>query len=553
MSPMTTTTPPRTPARQRLSRARATAISALAAAGLIAACVAPGEAPGASGAGGQLEEDREVVIALATEPDTLNPVLGHARWGDGKVVEGLLTLGADLQPAPLLASALPEISADGLTYTFTLRKGVRFHDGSKLRAADVVATYTAALDPAVGSPVAADLTAIERIEAPDSSTVRFTLRHPQASFLTATVLGIVPADSLATPDLAASESARTPIGTGPYRVDSWRPGEQLVLTAFDKYWGSAPHVERAAFVFVADDSSRAARLAAGEVDAAVLPAQSLSRFETDEAFEVVRRETADYRALVMPEAGPVTSDPAVRTALHRGIDREAMVAGALSGAGRPAFGPLPPEARDYSPALEVEADPEGARGVLDRAGWREGRDGIRTRAGQRAEFVLMYPAGDTIRQNIALDVATQAADLGIEVRPEGLAWEAIEPRMRTDALVYGSGNPYDGDLSLFPLLHSSRAYQGFDNPGGYASARVDAALEQGRASGDPEQRAEAYAEVQEQLARDLPWIFLVHVEHDYVIRSGLWQGYDVDLVEPHEHGLQGGPWWNLPAWTVNPG
>jgi peptide/nickel transport system substrate-binding protein len=200
--------------------------------------------------------------------------------------------------------------------------------------------------------------------------------------------------------------------------------------------------------------------------------------------------------------------------------------------------------------LETAPDPDAARGLLQDAGWGTGQDRVRERDGQRAEFTLMYPAGDTIRQNLALDVQAQAAGLGIEVRPEGLSWEAIEPRMAIDALVYGTGNPYHPDLTSYPLLHSSRAHQGFDNPGGYASAQMDLALDQGRAAADEGERVAAYARVQAQLAEDLPWIFLVYLEHGYVIRAGTWAGYDVPLVEPHEHGLQGGPWWNLPEWTA---
>ena len=539
------------PLRGRRAALRGPAALAAAAALLVtASCADPDHRTEGQPAGRTGVQD-EVVVAVAAEPDTFNPVLGYARWGDGKVVEGLLGLDADLEPQPLLAEDLPEVSDDGLTYTYTLREGVTFADGSALDAQDVVATYGAALDPGLGSPVAADLTALAQVEAVDRRTVRFHLRTPQSSFVVATVLGIVPSETLGG-DLSAAELDRVAVGTGPYEVEAYRPGEQLVLVARDDYWGGAPEVRRATFVFVPDDSARAARLAAGEVDAAQLPVQALDRFEGDPAFDVVRRDTADYRAIVLPEEGAVTADPAVRRSLHVGLDREATVAGALAGAGRPAFGPLPAEAADHAPALETDpgGDPDAARRLLEEAGWVEGADGVRVRDGQRAELTLMYPAGDTLRQNLALDVQTQAARLGVEVRPEGLSWEAIEPRMRTDALVYGSGSPYSGDLSMYPLFHSSRAHQGFDNPGGYASDAMDEALRAGREARDPQARAAAYADAQEQLAEDLPWVFLVYVEHDYVVRSGLWDGYDVQLVEPHEHGLQGGPWWNLQTWTL---
>ncbi|WP_299519852.1 ABC transporter substrate-binding protein [uncultured Serinicoccus sp.] len=520
--------------------------SAVVAGLLLAGCTDPTTTPSGDdeGAAATSSGATEVVVATGGEPDSFNPVLGYARWGDGKIVEGLVRLGADLEPEPVLAQELPEVSADGLTYTVTLRDGVTFHDGQELVAEDVVATYEAALDPENGSPVAADLTALESVEAVDERTVRFTLAHPQSAFVTTTTLGILPADQVGT------TSPGDVVGTGPYQVDGYRAGERLVLTASPDYWGEQPEVTRATFLFVDDDAARAARLASGEVDAALLPTQALGRFEDDEAYDVVRRDTADFRALVMPEEGEVTGDPAIRAALHQGLDREALVDGALAGAGRPAYGPIPPEAPEYSDVVEVEVDPGAAQQGLEEAGWVEGADGVREKDGQRAAFTLMYPAGDTLRQNVALDVQAQAAELGIEVEPEGLSWEAIEPRMAGDALVYGSGNPYNADLSTYPLFHSSRAFQGFDNPGGYDSAEMDAALEAGRAAQEESERVEAYATVQEQLAQDLPWVFLAYVEHDYVIEADTWEGYDVPLVEPHEHGLQGGPWWNLPSWTI---
>ncbi|GAA4874217.1 ABC transporter substrate-binding protein [Serinicoccus chungangensis] len=513
---------------------------------VLAGCTDPTATSPGGGEGGAATSSAatEVVVATGGEPDSFNPVLGYARWGDGKIVEGLVRLGADLRPEPVLAQELPQVGDDGLTYTFTLSEGVSFHDGQELRAEDVVATYEAALDPENGSPVAADLTALESVEAVDERTVRFTLAHPQSAFVTTTTLGILPADQV------DATSPQDVVGTGPYQVEGYRAGERLVLAADPGYWGEQPEVTRATFLFVEDDAARAARLASGEVDAALLPTQALGRFEDDEAYDVVRRDTADFRALVLPEAGEVTGDPAIRSALHTGLDRQAVVDGALAGAGRPAYGPIPPEAAEYSDVLEVEADPGTAEQGLEEAGWVEGGDGVRARDGQRAAFTLMYPAGDTLRQNVALEVQAQAAELGIEVEPEGLSWEAIEPRMAEDALVYGSGNPYNADLSTYPLFHSTRAFQGFDNPGGYDSPEMDAALEAGRAAQEETARVEAYATVQEQLAQDLPWVFLAYVEHDYVIEADTWAGYDVPLVEPHEHGLQGGPWWNLPSWTI---
>src|SRR5690606_4788944 len=177
------------------------------------------------------------------------------------------------------------------------------------------------------------------------------------------------------------------------------------------------------------------------------------------------------------------------------------------------------------------------------AGWTEGSDGVRAKDDQRAEFTLMYPAADSVRQSIALAVQSAAAEIGIDVALEGLSWEAIAPRMREDAIVFGAGTPYGPDLSLYAQFHSSLACQGFSNPGGYASAEVDALLEEGRRTQEPDARHEIYREVQRVLAEEQPWVFVAFLDHAYVIRQP-WTGFP-EVVEPHEHGFNGGPCWDL--------
>src|SRR5690606_25062565 len=200
--------------------------------------------------------DTDLVIALATEPDNLNPVLGFAPHGDGKIFEGLVSINADLQPVPDLAAELPEVSEDGLTYTFTLRDDVTFHDGEPLTSADVRFTYEAALDPDLETPVRADLEALESVETPDDRTVVFHLREPYAPFGSRTTLGLVPEHLRAGEDLTSTSFNQDPVGTGPYELASWRPGEQLVLTAYEDHRDGVPQVERATFLFIEDDAAR---------------------------------------------------------------------------------------------------------------------------------------------------------------------------------------------------------------------------------------------------------------------------------------------------------
>ena len=321
--------------------------------------------------------------------------------------------------SPALATALPTVFADGRTVTAKLRDGVQFHDGTTLSAADVAFTYQAVLDPTVDSTLRSDLDMVESVTAPDAATVVFRLRYPYAPFLQRLTLGIVPSKLLSGQDINTTGFNRKPIGTGPYKVESWTPGDRLVLTANERYFGGRPANNRVVVAFVADDNVRAQRMRAGEFDAAELPPKLASGFDSDTAYRVQRVPTADYRGVMLPMGDPVLADPAVRRALNLAVDRAAMVSGILGGAGEPAFGPIPPtsEFADPSTVGAPTADATAASALLDAAGWKPGPGGVRAKDGRPARFTLMYPATDTLRKDLALAVTADAKKIGIEVTP----------------------------------------------------------------------------------------------------------------------------------------
>ncbi|PRY32333.1 peptide/nickel transport system substrate-binding protein [Pseudosporangium ferrugineum] len=489
------------------------------------------------------------MVAIAGEPDTLNPVLNFGVDGASLIFDGLVARDAQNVLAPALAAGLPTVSADGRTVTAKLRKGVTFHDGGQLTAADVVFTYRAVLDPKVDSILRSDLDMLATVTAPDPATVVFTLRHAYAPFLQRLTLGIVPAKSLSGQDINKAAFNRQPIGTGPYRVESWTAGDRLVLTANDTYWGGRPANRKLIVAFVADDNVRAQRMRAGEFDAAELAPKLAAGFDNATGYTVQRVPTADYRGVMLPFGSPVTGDLAVRRALSVGVDRAAMVRGVLAGAGEPAFGPVPPtsEFADPTAAAKTSADTAAAAALLDAAGWTPGADGIRAKGGRQAAFTLMYPAGDSLRKELALAVSADAKRIGIKVSPEGLTWDAIDARITRDALLMGFGTPYDPDFVSYKLFGSKFAAQGYFNPGSYRSPVADRALQDGRDQADPARRRAAYATFQRQLAADAPWVFLTYLKHTYVVRAGI-TGV-TPRVEAHEHGVANSLWWNINTWT----
>lgn len=510
-------------------------------------------APGATGVGG------EVALLTAAVPETMNPLAGFANTGKGKVNESLLTLKGEpgVLPTivPHLAASEPEVSADALTWTITLRRGVTFSDGTPFTAADVVATYESIADPATASPIAGDLVNLTTVKASDSHTVVFTLKAPQVSFRTALLIGIAPRGKI-TKGQPVEESVlnQKPVGTGPYVVESFTT-DRLVLVASPTHRDGPPPVSRITYSLAADDNTRAQRMKAGDFDGSVLPPRLGATFSASPTMDVITATSADWRGLSLPAKNPVTADPTVRKALNVGVDREAIVKGVLVGNGRPAHTFIPPQYEGYYNADAVFAhDPSAAAAMLDAAGWRKGADGIRAKAGQRAAFVLMFNPKDLVRRDLAAAFASQALGLGFDVTVEGVEFAQAEGRIDTDALLLGGGDtPYDVDTQIYKSLHSSYPAAGayYDNPSHYRSPEMDRALDTGRTSLDVSTRQRAYQRVQQLYVDEPSMVLLTFIDHVYLQKKSVSAAWNVTptLLEPHEHGTTWGPWADIDAWT----
>lgn len=527
------------------ARRRTFVVLVAALAGALSACSgAPSTHPGG------------IVLADGYELGGYNPVAGHGEAGDSKIYDGLLRLvgGAGL-PAfePALAAGQPEVAVDGLTWTVRIRDGVTFTDGTALDAGDVAATYRAILDPASASPLATAFEMIESVEAIGAGEVRFALRYPYAAMPTKLLIGIAPAERLTGGPAVQSTLNTEPVGTGPYRLESLRP-DQAVLVANETYWDGVPQVERLTLVHVADDNSRAQRLLAGEVDGANLPPRLAAGFADRDGFEVSANTSADWRGVTLPVGNPVTGDPAMRAALNLAVDRQAMVEHVLAGYGRPASTPLPAVyGPDYDTGPGFTYDPAAAERMLDTAGWRRGPSGVREKDGVRAEFTVMYFPEDTLRRDLSQAFATDADRIGVRVNVQAVDRTGVPGRLPADAALLGGGDlPFDPDPQVYKTLHSRYADPAvgspYDNASGYANPTVDAALDAARRTLDPADRAARYREVQTAYLDAPGYVMLVFLDHTYVSADTGYTGA-VPILEPHSHGAGWGPWWNLRDWT----
>jgi peptide/nickel transport system substrate-binding protein len=507
------------------------------------------DAPGS----GSPDDPATLRLAETGEYDTLHP-LEYPLGITSKLYDGLVAVGPGGVLEPGLATELPTPDDDLTTWTVTLREGVTFSDGSTFDADDVVAAYDAVRDPRQGSWMSTDYAMVEDVVATDPHTVRFELAYPYAGLPARLTMGI-PASEALGDTVVDSTLADEPVGTGPYVLAEWRRGESLTLEARDDWWGGDPEVTTIHLAFVADENARAQRVRSGDVDGAQLSPRTATALDGVAGLELVTNPSADFRAISLPQTLPFFADPDVRTALNLATDRQAMVDGILAGHGEVVSSPFTPAQGAYhEPSAAFEHDPDAAAALLDAAGWTVGSDGTRAKDGTPFAFTVMYFAEDTLRRDVAQAFASDLAALGIEVSLEGVDRAHAVTAMDEKAFVLGGGDmPYDPDAQVYRQLHSDYAVfdedDAYSNASGYADDEVDRLLDEARREPDGETRAATYRALQERLVENPPMVAVFALEHTYVARGlDAWDGVG-HVVEPHEHGVAWGPWFDVQHWT----
>lgn len=481
-----------------------------------------------------------VVMGPTSEPEAgFDPAYG---WGAGEhvhepLIQSTLTVTTtDLKIGYDLATDM-EASEDGLTWTVKIRDDASFTDGEKLTAADVVFTYNTLRDTSSVN----DFTMLDRAEAVDDTTVRFYLKRPYSIWpYTMAIVGILPEHAYG-PDYGEH-----PVGSGRYILKQWDRGQQVIFEANPDYYGEAPKMKKVTVLFMEEDAAFAAVMA-GQADIAYTAASYSD--QTVPGYELLSFDTVDNRGFNLPAipAGGVsgegvplgndfTGDVLVRQAINIGIDRDEMIEHVLNGYGSPAYS-VCDKMPWYEPGAEVKYDPEGAAALLDEAGWTEGADGIRTKDGQRAELTFLYPASDSVRQALAADSADQLRRLGIDTKTEGVDWDTAYTRAQSEPLLWGWGA--HTPMELYNIYHTMEK-TGLAEYSPYANQTVDRYMDEALAESDLEASYELWKKAQWDGTTgitqegDIPWIWLVNIDHLYWSKEGL-QVADQKL-HPHGHG-----------------
>ena len=495
---------------------------------LISGC-ASGESPATAPVTEHPADEVVVVMGPTSEPEAgFDPAFG---WGAGEhvhepLIQSTLTVtNADLTIGYDLATDMA-VSDDGLTWTVTIRDDVSFTDGASLTAEDVAFTY----NTVKATSSVNDFTMLSSAEAIDDTTVVFHMTKPYSIWpYTMAIVGIVPEHAY---DSATYGSS--PIGSGRYTLVQWNRGEQIILEANPDYYGEAPKMKRVTILFMEEDAAFLA-VQAGQADLAYTSATYAN--QSPAGYGLLSCESVDNRGINLPtEGNPVTADLAIRRAINIGIDREEMIQNVLNGYGTPAYS-VCDKLPWYNAASQVAYDPDEAIGLLEEAGWVLGDDGVRVKDGVRAQLNILYSTGDSVRQALTADLSNQLAELGISCTVEGVGWDTAYDRALTTPLVWGWGA--HTPMELYNIYHTmpdtgTALYSPCANP------IVDTYMDQALACSDLDASYELWQKAQWDGTTgvtqngDIPWVWLVNVNHLYWVRDGLQVAEQ--KIHPHGHG-----------------
>lgn len=426
------------------------------------------------------------------------------------------------------------------TYTFYLKKGVKWHDGEEFTAEDVKFTIESVMDPGNESENAPDFEDVEEIAVQGSHAVSFKLSAPNVAFLDYMSMPILPKHLLEGEDMQSSAFFHAPVGTGPYRLESWEEGQAITLVKNKDYFQETAKIDRIIFKIVNDDTAKAVQMQSGELDLALLAPKDTGIFQEKDGYQVYNMQTSDYRGILFNFRNPYwDANKDIIPAICYALDRQSIVDAVLLGHGISAYGPLQRNIYNNESMEHYSYNPDKARQILEDAGCTAGEDGFYYRDGKKIGFVLNVGAGDQVRLDIAQAAAQQLRQAGIDCSVEIPAQVDWGTQM---AYLIGWGSPFDADSHTYKVFGTDKGA----NYSGYSNAGVDKYLIEARKSDKKKIRAEAYAKFQEELAKDPAFAFICYVDADYVAVSGL-KGISADTVMGH-HGV--GIFWNVTEWVL---
>lgn len=480
-----------------------------------------------------------VVMTPESEPESgFDPAYG---WGAGEhvhepLIQSTLTVTTpDLKIGYDLATDM-NVSEDGITWTVKIRDDAVFTDGEALTAEDVAFTYNKVKETSSVN----DFTMLDHAEAIDQNTVVFHMIKPDSIWpYTMAITGIMPEHAY------RADYGMHPIGSGRYVMKQWDKGQQIIFEANPNYYGETPKMKQVTVLFMEEEAAFAA-VKSGQADVAYTAASYGD--QVVDGYHLLVCDTVDNRGFNLPAipkkttadgtvlGNDFTSDCLVRRAINMGIDRDEMIEHVLDGYGSPAYS-VCDKMPWYNSECQTEYDKEAAMALLDESGWKPGADGIREKGGIRAELEFLYPAADSVRQALSADVANQLKELGIETSTKGVGWDEAYTDALSQPLMWGWGA--HTPMELYNIYHTMPE-TGLAEYSPYGNKTVDQYMDAALESSNLEESYELWKKAQWDgtngitEAGDIPWIWLVNVQHLYWQRDGL--KVAEQKLHPHGHG-----------------
>ena len=529
-----------------------------------------------------------LVIHSLSDPEQLNPLTSNDASSSevlGFVFESLLTREPrTLELKPLVATARPEISQDKLTYTFKIRKDVRFQDGRPLTGEDILFSVKAIKCPFVNAPfLRVYFNSLIDAELIDPHTVRFVTKEPY--FLNESVLGgillmprhyydpenllqrLTVRDLTRDPEKLPSEAKkfadefnrnfnRNPLGSGPYKFGGWKTGREIELLRDLNYWGNGkesidqPHLDRLKFRVVNNMDAALVRLKSGSLDfmEALQPVQVVrgtnsERFNRE--FKKYEYYAPTYTYIGWNNEHPIFRDKRVRQAMTYLTDRKQIVKSVLFGLGEVVDSHIYFFRPEYDKSLKsYPFDPQKALALLNEAGWRDSDgDGVLDKVidGKKVplRFEIKVNSGNAVRKSVALVLLDELKKHGIAASVRELDWTIFLNDVKNhqfDAVVLG-WQMSTTEPDAYQVWHSSQAANKGSNAISYKNARVDEILEAYRREFDPQKRIQMYKEFQEIIHDEQPYTFLYVGKRVSAVHRRF-QG-----VEVFPDGLRPIDWW----------
>ncbi|MCL4492914.1 MAG: ABC transporter substrate-binding protein [Nitrospirae bacterium] len=488
-----------------------------------------------------------VYYRLNANPTTLDPALITDVPGASiaaKFFNGLVKLNGDLGVAPDIAERW-EMSKDGLSYRFFLKRGIRFSGGREVRAGDFKFSFERILDPQTKSP---DIWVFDKVEGVKEFrekkagevtgfkvigdyTFEIRLKRPFSPFLS--MLTMTPAYVVPQEDVKkwGMDFSSHPSGTGPFVLRKWLPNRELILDKREGCFEGDVKVKGIVYRIIPEDLTAITEFELGNIDVISLPASAYSKFKKDEKWNkhIVSLNGLNTYYLGLNSSKPPFDKAYLRKAVSYAIDRKKILDTFYEGRGRLAMGPVPDPLRKWDLDAEVKElygyNPARAKEIIR----KEGISGIK---------VTLYITADQDVVDLAEIIQSYLADAGIAVNIKQLEWSAYKEAINKGEpdmfwLSWWADYP-DAENFLFPLFHSSN-FGPAGNRTRYANKEVDALIEKGRYSLNEKERVRSYKKAEEIIIKDAPWVSFWH-RTDFLVKQPWIKGYKVYPIYSMDKG-----------------